>query len=69
LIVVAQPKRTDGGPKGEAVPKGDVALHFDMESLLPEEVKTVKTSYTCIPFRGAIFYFDNCDIPFVVYGF
>jgi hypothetical protein len=49
LIVVAHQKRTDG------VPKGDVPLLFDMESLLSEEVKTVKSSYTCIVFRGAIF--------------
>jgi hypothetical protein len=63
LIVVVQPKRTDGWTKG------DVALLFDMESLLTEEMNTVKISYTCCVFRGAILYFDNCDIPFAVYSF
>jgi hypothetical protein len=32
-----------------------------------KEVKTVLMGYTCIPFRGAIFYLGNCDIPFGLY--
>jgi hypothetical protein len=33
-----------------------------------QEVKMEIMGSTCIPFRGAIFYFGNCDIPFCRYG-
>ncbi len=33
-----------------------------------KEVKRVSMGSTCIPFRGAILYLGNCDIPFCRYG-